>query len=109
MRFKFAAILAIVVPAVLTGCSGGGGGSSSTQPPPPTPTPTPTLSSISITPIGPAMNPGGSVTLKATGHYSDGNSKDLTSLAKWSSDTPTVATANAGTVTGVSLGVATIS
>jgi uncharacterized protein YjdB len=50
------------------------------------------------------------VSFKATGKYSDGSSKDLTSSAQWaSSDSSTAAVSAAGIATGMAAGTATIS
>ena len=47
-------------------------------------------------------------TLTATGHYSDGSTKDLTASATWSSTRASVATVSAGSVLGVAPGSATV-
>ncbi|HEY2324848.1 MAG TPA: IPT/TIG domain-containing protein, partial [Thermoanaerobaculia bacterium] len=46
--------------------------------------------------------------LAAIGTYADGSTTDVTASAAWTSSAPAVATVSAGTVTGVSPGVATI-
>lgn len=71
--------------SLLTGCGGSSGGST----PPPT---TVTLVSISVTPAAPSIVVGKTQQFKATGTYSDGTTKDLTSTANWLSATASVAT-----------------
>jgi phage tail sheath protein FI len=60
-------------------------------------------SSIIVTPPSPVVQVGKTLQLKATGKYSDGSSRDLTSQATWTPASPTVATVAAG---GVATGVA---
>src|SRR5438105_15465410 len=107
MRFSLQKHIAVIMFAtLLVGC----GDSNSKQPnsPPPPPPSSPALASISIGPIGPAIRVGGSIPLKATGTFTDGSTKDLSSSATWSSDNTNIATVRAGTVAGMALGVATI-
>lgn len=96
----------------LSACGGGGsdgGGSGNTGG-----GSTATLLSVSITPVNPALvNPalafGGNAQMTARGSYSDGSTQDLTNLATWQSSAPGVATVdNAGVVTAVAVGEATI-
>jgi hypothetical protein len=52
---------------------------------------------------------GQSTAFHATGYFSDGSSSDVTTLVGWSSSDATIATADAsGTVTGIGVGMATI-
>ncbi len=66
--------------------------------------------SITLTPIGPAVGVGGSVQLHATGSFSDNPSGiNLTNVVSWSSSASSAASvSSAGMVAGVAAGVATI-
>jgi len=67
------------------------------------------LNGISVNPNTLSLAAAATLSLHATGSYSDGSTKDLTSLAKWSSSDLKVATVSAaGVVTGVASGVATV-
>ncbi len=66
------------------------------------------LVSISITPSNPSIPNGTSLQLTATGSYSDGSTGDITNMATWSSSKPSVATVNAGLVTGQQTGTASV-
>ena len=69
-----------------------------------------TLVSIAVSPANPSIAAGNSQPFTATGNYSDGTTKDVTSTATWSSATPTVATITSGGVaTGVATGKSSIS
>lgn len=84
------------------GCSSGSGGGGGGQ--------APVLQSISVTPSAPSVAAGATAQLSATGTYSDGTSKSLTSTAAWSSSTAATATVSAsGLVTAVAPGTTTIS
>ncbi|HJW09592.1 MAG TPA: Ig-like domain-containing protein, partial [Holophagaceae bacterium] len=77
------------------GSTGGGGGK--------------TLSSISLTPAAPQVAAGTFVQMKATGHFSDGTTQDLSSTATWSSATPAVATVSStGLASGLAAGTSVI-
>lgn len=68
-----------------------------------------TLSAIAISPAGPSIPINTTQQLTATGSYSDGSSRDLTSLVTWSSSTIANATVDAaGLVSGLAAGTATI-
>jgi uncharacterized protein YjdB len=70
---------------------------------------TPELLTITISPVDPAMSLPGSLQFIATGSYSDGSSKVLTSSAKWtSSDTGVATIVSGGLATGVAAGSTTI-
>lgn len=70
---------------------------------------TPTLTQISITPAGKSIPKGTSLALTATGLYSDGTAKNLTSSVTWQASPLTVATVNAqGSVAGKSVGTADV-
>jgi len=93
----------------LTACGGGDGGSANSGG-----GSTATLLSLSITPVNPALvDPalafGANAQMTASGSYSDGSTRDLTGVATWQSSTPGVVTVdNAGVVTAVAVGDATI-
>jgi len=71
------------------------------------------LLSIVITPSATSMAPGEIAQFTATGTYSDGTQRDITSAASWTSGTAAVATINANGITGLakalSPGTSTIS
>jgi hypothetical protein len=56
------------------------------------------LASINVTPPAPQVAAGGTTQLTATGTYTDGSTKDLTSTATWASSAPSVAMVSAGLV-----------
>ena len=60
----------------------------------------PTLLSIAVTPRNPSLTPNHSVQLSATGTFSDGTSKDLSSLVMWSSTPPSIVSTSS---TGVAI------
>ena len=97
-------IAAVLVAALLSACGGGGGGGSGGG------NSAATLSSISVTPANPSTPQGVPTQFQATGTYSDGTSKDITSTVAWSSGTTTVATvvANSGLATAVAAGSSAI-
>src|SRR5581483_5153360 len=70
------------------------------------PPPVPTLQSIALTPNPGSIAVGSTIAFAATGHYSDGTTKNVTTQAAWSSSTPSVATlvSNTGLATGVAAG-----
>ena len=69
-----------------------------------------TLASVSVTPTSTSVSVSAQVSFKATGIYSDGSSKDLTTSAQWaSSDSGTASMTPAGIATGMAAGTATIS
>jgi len=68
------------------------------------------LAAIQITPGGKAIAKGTTLQLSASGISSDGSSRDLTSLATWSTSNSALATVSStGLVTGVTPGEVTIS
>jgi uncharacterized protein YjdB len=68
-----------------------------------------TLTAIAISPASPSVPINTTQQLTATGSYSDGSSRDLTSLVIWSSSAIANATVDAaGLVSGVAAGTATI-
>ena len=69
----------------------------------------PGLVSIAVTPANPSIAVGKQQQFTATGTYSDGSKKDLTSSANWTSSAPSVATiSSGGLATGVAAGTTTI-
>lgn len=88
--------LTLVGSWILTGCSGSSTSSSQiTTPPPP---PQATLNSITVGPLAPTADVGTTVALNATGFYSDGSSKDITTSVNWSVATGSVAAVNSSGV-----------
>ena len=70
---------------------------------------TATLTSIAVTPNSASIAVGATQQFTATGTYSDGSTKNLSSTATWTSGTPTVATISAsGLATAVASGSTTI-
>ena len=71
------------------------------------------LVAINVTPINPSVPAGLSLAFTATGTFSDGTTRDLTSIATWSSSASSATISNAagsnGVATGVSPGVTQIS
>lgn len=81
------------------GGSGGGG----------TPPPTPSLVSLRVSPGVVSVVPGASQQFTATGQFSDGNSRVLTTSLTWStSDTSVASISNTGLANGLVAGVVTI-
>jgi hypothetical protein len=68
----------------------------------------PVLDFISVAPSNPTVTFPNTLQLAATGIYSDGSMKDLTTTANWSSANTAVATVAAGLVTSKHSGIATI-
>jgi uncharacterized protein YjdB len=76
---------------------GGGGGGSAT------------LTGLTVTPLSATVIVSKTQSLKATGSYSDGTSKDLTASVTWSSADANTASVNAaGVVTGTATGITTV-
>ena len=82
-------LVASVILVTMLGCGGGGG---TTQ----TPNNTPTLQSIQVSGTSPSVVAGQTLQLKATGSYSDGSTKDITSTATWSTSDNSIATVASG-------------
>lgn len=80
----------------LVGCGGSGSSSS------PSPNPTPSLSSITVTPPSAQVSDGVTQQFTATGQYTDGTTKNLTTSVTWSSSTVSVAAINASGVASAS-------
>jgi len=67
------------------------------------------LTSIVVSPSSSSVSTGAKQPFTATGHYSDGTTKDLTASAQWKSSNAAVASIDAtGVATGVAAGLATI-
>ncbi len=76
---------------------------------PPPPPPPPTLTSLVVTPANPTIYVGQAQQFTATAHYSDGSTRNVTSLATWSSSVTTVATiSGSGLASSVAVGTTTI-
>lgn len=87
---------------VLLAASGCGGGGGSTPP-------EATLVSITLAPSSLKLAVGTTALLSATGHYSDGSTRTMTSTVTWMSSDTKIALVNAsGQVTAVAAGTATI-
>src|SRR5262249_48499411 len=69
-----------------------------------------TLQSLTISPLSSSVLVGRTLQFTATGHYSDGSARDLTSSAAWSSSKMSVATITSpgGLATGIAKGTTTI-
>ncbi len=94
------------VPLLLISCSGLKSSQNGNAPSPNQAT----LTSLSVTPATTSVNVSATVSFMATGNYSDGTTKDLTSLVQWNSSNSAVASVSAtGVATGMAKGNATIS
>lgn len=71
--------------------------------------PAPIVVSVAITPSNSTVAVGATLQLTAAGSYSDGSTRNLTNSVSWSSSNAGIATVNAGLVSGVKAGSATIS
>jgi len=102
-------VLSIAILIMSFGLIGCGGNTSQTQASAAPPPKAVTLTSVVVGPQNLSIKPGYSVQLTATGNYSDGSHKDLTSSASWSSAPTTIAAVAAnGLATAMSGGTATI-
>ena len=101
VRRPMRASMAMLGACILGACGGGGG-----SPAPPAPG----LGSVSVTPAAPTAPRGTTVQFTATGSYSDGSSRDLTTTVTWASSDTSVATVSAsGLASAANRGTATIS
>ena len=101
--FHYSRLIAFFLTCIFAISSGCGGGGESTNSPA-------TLVSILVTPDNKSITKGVNTPLNAIGTFADGTSKDITSSAVWSSDSPLVVNVSSlGVASGVSTGVATIS
>lgn len=106
MRSKFGIVVITLIALVLVSCGGGG----SSSPSPGSPNPTASLTSITVSGPSSITFGGTPQQFSATGHYSDGTSKALSSNLTWASSATNVATvSNTGVVTPVKSGNTTIS
>jgi hypothetical protein len=105
MRFKTGLWLLTVVSLFgLAGCGGNGTSANAN-----TQTSTPYLVSIAVTPSGSSITAGAEQQFTATGNYSDGSSRNLTTSAVWSTSASTIASiASGGMATGVAAGQANV-
>ena len=62
--------------------------------------PRPALVGLTIDPPSGSLTVGGGTFFRATAHYGDGSSSDVTTIASWTSDNPIVATVTSGAVIG---------
>ena len=99
IRFVLSAI-ALSGAACLLGCGLAGGGGSSSNP-----NKVATVTSISLSPQNAAATIGQKLQLSAKATFSDGTSQDISSTATWQTSDATVATVDAGAVTGIKPGV----
>src|SRR5207247_5566729 len=111
LAVKTVSLFLIVCTISLLSSCGGGGSSSPTSgsgpnvPPPPTAS----LTLLQVTPGNASVAASSTQQFSATGKYSDGSSKDLTSSVLWSSsDTSVASVNNGGLATGVVVGVVTV-
>lgn len=82
--------LLVITLVTLVGCGGGGGQSTSTSGTPTPAAPT-ALTSITVSPSSAQIGNGSRQQFTATGKYSDGSSKNLTSSVTWSSSQAAIA------------------
>jgi hypothetical protein len=101
-------IVLIFLLGLCGGCGGSGGSNSSASS---TSTAgsaaTVTLVSLAVTPPNSSIAPGASVQFSATGSYSDGSTKDITSLVIWSA-TGSASISSSGLLTATSAGSVTV-
>ena len=92
------ALLLAACSGVKNQSNGGGGGGGSA-----------TLTGLTVTPLSATLIVSKTQSLKATGSFSDGTSKDLTASVTWSSaDTNTASVSAAGVVTGTATGITSV-
>jgi hypothetical protein len=97
-------VIALGASVVLLALPGCGGGGSSTDPGPES-----KLVSLQVVPGQSSVAKGTTQQFQATGSYSNGSSRDLTSFAHWQSANPKVASiTSAGLATGLGVGTGTI-
>lgn len=103
-------MLTIGVAIATIGC-GSGGTSKTPAPKPPPPPPPPSVTSIALSPQNSAVTVGKTLQFTATAKFSDGTSKNINSSSStaWNSSNKTVATVSGGLVSGLKLGVVTVS
>jgi hypothetical protein len=96
----------LIVTALVAGCGGGGDQGRD----PILGLPAATLVSVAVTPATPSIAISAGQQFVAVASYTDGSSRDVTTLSAWTSATPAVATVTAtgGLATGVSAGTSVI-
>ena len=103
MKF-FVSLLAGICLLFLVSCTG-----STTSKTGPTSPQNASLTSVVVSPSSTSVSAGAKQQFTATGHYSDGTTKDLTAAAQWKSSNAAVASIDAtGVATGIAAGAATI-
>jgi hypothetical protein len=104
-KFHLSLLFLVVYAVLAMGCGGGASSGGGAPPPPPPPPPTATLEVVVVSPQNPVITDSLVVqAFTATGHYSDGSTKDLTSSATWTSTNTGAATVDAtGHATSVAL------
>ena len=100
--------LILIVSALLIACGGSAQSGINSSSPGSGGTASPSLTSLVVSPGSASITPGGNQQFTATGNYSDGSNKDLTSTVQWSSSDASVASIAAGMASGVTTGSATI-
>ena len=102
----WAALLLLGLTGLLAACGGGGGGGAGAPSPPAV-----TLTSIAITPPTASIQVGATSAFTATGTYSDGTSKAITTSVTWASSAGGIASivSSTGVATGVAPGTTNIS
>src|SRR5271163_1527388 len=104
-RFRSVLAMACLLAACLgaNACGGSSGAVSGTTPP------VDDLTSITVTPTGASLPKGTSQQFKATGEYTNGTSRDLTSSVTWSSSAAaTVSVSSSGLAQALSVGSANV-
>lgn len=91
IRVQCVLFISIILLISSSGCGGGG----STSSPTPTPTPVASLTTITVAPGSSSIALGATQQFSAKGTYSDGSTKDLTSVATWTSSATDIVTISA--------------
>jgi trimeric autotransporter adhesin len=98
-RALLAAVLAVALPSLVTGCTCGEFFRDSKD-----------VVSVTISPTNTSISPGNTQQFSATGVFTNGDTGDVTGQTTWTSSDPSVASINAnGLATGVAYGTTTIS
>lgn len=96
MSYRIGFLTALVL--ILLGLCGCGGSQSSTSPSAASAAPNPTLTSLAVAAPSSSLALGSTLSLTATATYSDGTTKNVTSLAAWTSSDPADASVSASGV-----------
>lgn len=104
---RFSQIVIILCISLMLAACGGGGGQPNNTTSPPLPA-SPSLASLQVSPGAASVAPGASRQFTATGKYSDGSSKDLTSTVQWSTSDSAIASVVSGKVTAMGAGIVTV-